>query len=95
MQALLGNSISGLYDLWNSPSMGEGLKTLAIGGENPGLPGPSYGGGASGVATDYIIKAVTTNMGPAAAEAASSWFGLLKLGYDATAFSYQYVYKSR
>jgi len=75
--------------------MGEGLKTLAIGGENPGLPGPSYGGGASGVATDYIIKAVTTNMGPAAAEAASSWFGLLKLGYDATAFSYQYVYKSR
>ena len=75
VQALLGNSVSGLYDLWNSSSTGEGFKTLAIGGVNPGLPGPSYTGGLSGVATDLTIKGVTTNLGPAAAETTSSWFG--------------------
>lgn len=75
--------------------MREGLKTLAICGVNPGLPSPSYGGGLSGVATDLTIKGVTTNLGPAAAEAASGWFGALKLGYDAAAFGYAYGFACR
>ncbi len=95
VQALLGNSISGLYDLWNSPSIREGLKTLAIGGVNPGLPGPSYGGGAAGVATDLTIKAAATNLGPAAAETATSWFGGLKLAYDGGTFLYAYFHTCR
>jgi RHS repeat-associated protein len=92
VQALLGNSISGLYDLWNAPTTWEGIKDLAIGGVNPGLPGPSYGGGASGVATDLTIKAVTIDMGLAAAETAASWFGGLKLAYDGGAFLYAYFH---
>jgi hypothetical protein len=95
VQAVFGNSISGLYNLWNSPSIREGLVTLAIGGVNPGLPGPSYTGGLSGVATDLTIKGVTTNLGPAAAETASSWFGLLKLSYDAAAFGYAAAFSCR
>lgn len=91
VQATLGNSISGLVDLWNSPSMGEGLKNLATGGVNPGLPGPSYGGGAAGVATDLTIKGLMTNAGPAAAEAASAGFGELKLLYDLETFGHAFV----
>lgn len=71
--------------------MSEGLKNLIIGGVNPGLPGPSWGGGLSGVATDLTIKGLTTNMGPAAAETASSWFGLGKVAYDTGTFAYAYV----
>ena len=58
VQALLGNSVSGLYDLWNAPS----LKSLIVGGVNPGIPWlPSWSGGLSGIATDKLIKAAMIN----------------------------------
>ena len=95
VQATLGNSISGLVDLWNSPSIGEGIKNLLIGGVNPGLPGPSYTGGAAGVATDLTLKTIMTNVtsevGPAATEAAAADIGVLKLLYDVETFGHAYL----
>jgi RHS repeat-associated protein len=94
VQGLLGNSISGVTDLWNSNSMSETVQDLAMNGVNPGIPGPAYSGGAYGVMTDAMIKGALANYtaeaGPGLAEALSSWVGLAKLGYDAATFGYAY-----
>jgi RHS repeat-associated protein len=90
VQALLGNSVSGLYDLWNAPSTSQGLKSLLVGGVNPGLPGPSWGGGLSGIVTDRAIKATMTNFTKAATDEAATIFGYVKLGYDAATFAYAF-----
>jgi hypothetical protein len=66
VQAALGNSISGLYYLWNSGGVGEMATNLFNGGVNPGIPNPSvpFGadGGLGGVLTYAGIKGVMTNI---------------------------------
>lgn len=92
VQGLLGNSISGLTDLWNSNSISETLHDLVMNGVNPGIPGPAYTGGAYGTMTDTMIKGALSNYtaeaGPVLAEGVSSWVGVAKFGYDAITFGY-------
>jgi hypothetical protein len=73
----------------------EFFNTLVIGGVNLEVPGPWYTGGLAGIATDLIVKGGATNLGPAAAETATNWIGLLKSGYDLSAFGYAYFYSRR
>jgi len=91
VQATLGNSISGLYDLWNSGTVGDTMKNLFTGGFNPGLPGPAYQGGAAGVGTAMAIKGATTNAGPIASEAAASVLGMAKFLYDTETFGHAWL----
>jgi hypothetical protein len=95
---LLGNGVSGLYNLWNAPSVGAELKALTVGGFHPGIPGGPQvmgypiDGGLAGVATQGIIKGTTANMAQVSAETVASVVGMAKFGYDLGAYLYAYAY---
>ena len=96
VQALLGNSVSGLYNMWNAPSISSGLQQLVVGGYNPGIPGGiAIDGGLAGVYTNGAIKAAATNLGEAAGETAASVIGATKFAYDLGAWAYAYVARCR
>lgn len=62
VQALLGNGVSGLYNLATAPTLGSALKNLFTRGYNPGIPSSNpISGGASGVATNALIKVGLSN----------------------------------
>jgi hypothetical protein len=91
IQATLGNAFSGLVDAWNAPSPGAALKSLFLGGYNPGVPtGNPLDGGITGAAITQVIKSATKNLGPVATESAAEWVGLAKITYDFSAFAYAY-----
>jgi len=80
VQAFLGNSISGLYNLWNAPSVGSALKDLALGGYNPGIPTSNpISGGLVGLITSTALRGAAKALGTA------------KLAYDVGAFAYAYA----
>ncbi len=99
VQAALGNSVSGLYDLWNSPSIGEGLSNLVKGGYNPGIPLGSFSnpieGGVGGVITNGLIKAGISNVSKASVDEIAGPVGLAKLAYDLGSFGYAYAFDCR
>ena len=79
-------------NLWNAPSISSGLKQLAIGGFNPGIPGGNaIDGGLAGVYTSGAIKAASINVGEAAGETAASVVGAAKFAYDLGAWAYAYI----
>jgi hypothetical protein len=93
VQAMLGNGISGIYNLWNSPNIGDAMNNLAIGGYNPGIPTSSpISGGIAGAATSGIIQAGMTNITKVSTDIIENTVGLLKLGYDAGTFGYAYAF---
>ena len=99
VQAALGNSISGLYDLWNSRGVGETATNLFKGGVNPGIPNPQApagaDGGLGGVLTYAGIKAFMTNMTKASVDEVAGPVGLFKFSYDLASFGYAYVTQCR
>ena len=92
VQAMLGNGISGIYNLWNSPDIGDAMNNLAIGGYNPGIPTSSpISGGIAGAATNGLIQVAMTNIAKVSTDAVENTVGLLKLGYDGSSWLYAYT----
>jgi hypothetical protein len=89
VQAFLGNSISGVVNLFTTDE--NPLTNLATGGWNPGIPGvpsPELEGFAlDGGATGILVKAAVGE--------ATDVVAVPKLGYDAVGFAGAYLFMCR
>jgi len=99
-QAFLGNTFSGMYDLYQDATRPNGtgtidvLKSLVLNGWRQGWPGGGAASkGVTGVVQDAVLKRAFQNLGMArlggaTVATAASVVGDLKIGYDALAFLY-------